>query len=410
MKFRKSLAVIAGITVMLSLTACSGQINSKEVVATLGQEQITLGEANFAAKYEQAQYEQMYSMYLGQAVDWSMEAEEGKTLEDTTKQSIMDDLKKKHIVASHAKDYGITLSEEEKSAAAAAASKFISDNQEKDLKVIGADEEIIRNMLQLNTLYSKVSEAMVADVDTEVSDEEALQRGISYVFVSTEPTTDEEGNSVDLTEEEKAKKKADAEKIAGILPEEDFAAVATVAGYTASTASYGEDSTSLDPAVYEAADQLKEGEVSDVVAVDNGYYVIKLTSELDRDATDSKKESIVNERKSDAFDALYEEWESAVTFEIKEKVWKKVKFKDNIALSVPETAEDAENLDEETEGDATADVSENEANSTEAVSENEAENAQTEGSGNEADSTEAVSENEAVPAETETSGEETSAE
>lgn len=377
MKFRKSLTVIAGMTAMLSLTACTRQLNTGEIVATLGEEQITLGEANFAAKYEQAQYEQMYSMYLGQAVDWSMEAEEGKTLEDVTKETILEDIKKKHIVVSHAGDYGISLSEEEKNAASAAAAGFISDNEEKALKVIGADEDIIRNMLELNTLYTKVSEAMTADVDTEVSDEEALQRGISYVFISTEPTTDEEGNSVALTEEEKEKKKADADKLASILPEEDFAAVATVAGYTASNASYGADSTSLDAAVYDAADALKEGEVSDVIEVENGYYVVKLVSELDRDATDSKKETIVNQRKTDAFDALYQEWESAVTFEIKDRVWKKVKFKDNITFQFPETEDTSADIEEET-GDTQAEVSGNEADSENSESENEADPQNTE--------------------------------
>ena len=44
-----------------------------------------------------------------------------------------------------------------------------------------------------------------------------------------------------------------------------------------------------------AADALtNEGDVTDIIETENGIYIAKLTSLLDREATDSKKESIVS--------------------------------------------------------------------------------------------------------------------
>ena len=51
-------------------------------------------------------------------------------------------------------------------------------------------------------------------MDTEVSDEEAAQKRIAYVFLSTAGTEqDGDGNTIDLTDEEKAAKKQELQDI-----------------------------------------------------------------------------------------------------------------------------------------------------------------------------------------------------
>lgn len=54
---------------------------------------------------------------------------------------------------------------------------------------------------------------MTADVDTNVEDKEAQQSKITYCKVSTEATKDDEGNSTELTDEEKAAKKDQAQQV-----------------------------------------------------------------------------------------------------------------------------------------------------------------------------------------------------
>ena len=45
-----------------------------------------------------------------------------------------------------------------------------------------------------------------------------------------------------------------------------------------------------------------------MIETDSGYYVLKVTSLLDREATDAEKESIAEERKEKQYKDLCEEW------------------------------------------------------------------------------------------------------
>ena len=72
---------------------------------------------------------------------------------------------------------------------------------------------------------------------------------------------------------------------------------------------------------------------------------------LDREATDSKKEEIVSERKTEAFDKLYEEWAAEEgAFVLDEAMWNSIRFKDKITLSTGEEAtETTQSVPETTE-------------------------------------------------------------
>ena len=72
----------------------------------------------------------------------------------------------------------------------------------------------MEHVLTLMTIQEKMYAPLTEDVDTEVSDEEAAQKRIVYVYMSTAGTeTDEDGNTVDLTDEEKAAKKQELQDI-----------------------------------------------------------------------------------------------------------------------------------------------------------------------------------------------------
>ena len=74
-----------------------------------------------------------------------------------------------------------------------------------------------------------------------------------------------------------------------------------------------------------AADALEaEGDVTDVIETDSGLYVARLTSLLDRDATDQEKQNIVEQRRQDQYDSLLEDWRDAADITVNEKVWAKV--------------------------------------------------------------------------------------
>ena len=80
--------------------------------------------------------------------------------------------------------------------------------------------------------------------------------------------------------------------------------------------------------------------MTDVIEADTGLYVGQLTSLLDRDATDQKKTSIVEERRQEQYDSLLEEWRNATDIKVDEKVWDKVDFEDTGVTIITSETED----------------------------------------------------------------------
>ena len=119
----------------------------------------------------------------------------------------------------------------------------------------------------------------------------------------------------------------------------------TDAGYTVSTESYGSEEdrgSTLDETVLAEADKLKEGDISGVVETDNGYYVLRLDSEHDEEATASKKEELIAQKKSDHYEDVLSGWRDEAKWELNEKQWEKVTFKDRFtAKAEPEDSTEA---------------------------------------------------------------------
>ncbi|MCI8883076.1 MAG: peptidyl-prolyl cis-trans isomerase [Lachnospiraceae bacterium] len=341
------LAAVMGISV---LTGCGG-IDGKKTGATLDGEEISLGFMNFMARYQQAIYDGQFSGMFGTGF-WSQDLfGEGTDAETSVKKTVAENIETLYLLEDHMEDYKVEVTEDEQAKIDEAAKKFMESNSEAAIQQMGATEEYVGQMLRLNTIQRKMRKAMDAEVDTKVSDEEAAQKTISYVKVDNKSTTDEEGNSKDYTEEEKENLKKEVETFAASAAE-DFKAAAENAGYTVSEASYGAEEETLDKALTEAADQLKEGELTGVITGEDAFYVARMDSTFDKEETEKRKDEIVTERKNDHYKEMCDKYKEGVKFELNEKEWAKVKFDDLFTIKQAEAAED--------EGDVTGDNAEKE--------------------------------------------------
>lgn len=350
MKKRVVAFILSGI-MALSMAGCGG-LNGSETVIEIGDAKVTADVANFYARLQQAQYETYYAAYMGEDM-WSGEAEEGKTYEESVKEGILESLEMLYILDAHKKDYDVELTEDEKKAIEDAAAGFSEANGDDEKDVVSGDKKTVQKVLELMTIQNKMYDAMVADVDTEVSDEEAAQKSMQYVSFPFS-TTDEQGNTTELTDEEKQTLKASAEEFrTGAAGAADFEAYAKEKGYTASVATFDAETTSPSQTLVEAADALGEGEVTEVVEDSTGYFVAKVTSLLDREATDQKKETIVEQRKSDRYKELCEEWKKDLDIKVHKNVWKKISFvKQGVTIKDTATEETDPAEDTETTEDA----------------------------------------------------------
>lgn len=369
MRFGKRAAVLAmaGVFGTACMTGCSGSLDTDAVVATVGGEDVTLGVANFYARMQQGQYETYYAGMMGTTPEemWSQEYTEGTTLEDETKDGVLEMLEDLYVISQHADEYEVALTEDEEKAISDAAAQFDADNTDEAKEAVSGYRKDVEKLLELLTIQNKMEKPMKEGVDEEVSDEEAAQKSMQYVYFPF-TTTDDSGNSTEMTDEEKEDLRSAAQDFDDQVKDgEDFESAAESADVEVRTTTFDSESTSPDADLIAAADALEaEGDVTDVIETDSGLYVARLTSMLDRDATDQEKQNIVEQRRQDQYDSLLEDWREAADITVNEKVWAKVDFEDQgvtIITSETEdgTADDNSQTDESTDTSDASDSSEN---------------------------------------------------
>lgn len=379
-------AILAG-----SFSGC-GKLDGTQTVATVDGEKVTLGLANYIVRDQQAQMEsyyqmmaQSYGMDMSTMQIWDEKTEDGKTIGESTKDDAMQTIHTLYAMKSHADEYDVTISEEEKSKIDEAAKSFMEANSAETLEKLAVSEGDIVTYLELLTYRQKLHDPMVADVDQEVSEKEANQSTVSVVKFSTAGTEkDDEGNTIELTEEEKKAKKEQAQQLLDKLKasenvaEADMDAMAqeideNLYAYTPSFTTAGSENDTLEQSVINAVANLEDGQlVQEVVEGVDAYYVVRLDKKLDEEATANKKESIISEREQEQYDKLVEDWTKDSKLKVEKNVWKKVEVTDSVSFqykpaeqSEPEEGSDdagseEQSSEEETTPEAEPETSEEE--------------------------------------------------
>ncbi|HJB01645.1 MAG TPA: peptidyl-prolyl cis-trans isomerase [Candidatus Mediterraneibacter merdavium] len=377
-RFGKKAAVLAaaGALTALSVTGCSGSINTDAVVVTVGDEEITLGVANFYARMTQGQYETYYAGFMGITAKemWTQEADGDKTYEETTKEALLVSLEDLYLISQHAGEYEVSLSEDEHKAIEEAVKKFDEANTDEAKEIVSGYRKDVQKYLELVTVSQKMADKMKEGVNEEVSDEEAAQKAMQYVYFSY-TSTDDEGNSTDLSDEEKESLKGTAQTFCdAVKAGTDIETAAVDAGVEVQTATFDAESATPDAALVAAADALaNEGDVTDVTETEKGLYVAKLTSLLDREATDAEKQNIIEERKQEQYDSLLEQWREDTEIKVDEKVWKKVDFIDYGVTVITSEEESADGTADEGAADDGTDESASDGETSDGASDETAE-------------------------------------
>ena len=352
MKFMKKTValLLVAIIAMTVFVGCAKDkvetLDPTEVVMVVGETEVTMNIANFFVRYNQSLMESMYSQYIGEDV-WMTEVEDGVTYEDNLKDSLMEELQKMYIITNHVADYKVALTEEEVKAIEAAADSFIAENKSDDVqtKVSGVKDTIVE-YLKLYTLNEKMGEAMRADVDTEVTDEQAAQKKMRYFEIKKTAELDD-GSTTEMSDDEiKAAQKEAKEFLKGAKANGSMEAYAKEVEKETKTLAFDADSTALDKEVIKAADGLKENEFSEVIETENGIYVVQLESEFDKEATESNKATVLNERQEARYEELVEKWTEDTKVTVHEKVWDKISIQ---GLKVNYIEDEKEETEEKTE-------------------------------------------------------------
>ena len=189
---------IAAVVCVASLTGCGSDINPDEIIATVGDDEISFGAANFFARLQQASYETFYAGMVGSTGEeiWNQPDPSGKDLQETVKEGLMDNLTTMYVLKQHAEDYDVVITEEEKSAIEKAAKDFVESNDEDILKEITADEETVKEILELMTIQNKMREPLMKEAKEAVDAAKEDGEDISESEVDEQVAMDYQYNEI----------------------------------------------------------------------------------------------------------------------------------------------------------------------------------------------------------------------
>ena len=355
---RTAVVTLAGVMAAGMLTGCGSKtLDGTKTVATIDGTDIPLGIVSLYARQQQEQTTAMYLSFMGSADNiWDTSDDSGETYGEQAVDSSLKAVELMYLLKEKAADYNIEITDDEETASADAASQFMSDNSEETIKELGVTEDQVKTLLELRTIQQKTHDSIVAEGNITVSDDEANQSSFTYVSIST--------SGDDITDDEKAEKKEQAQKILDKMKEDPTADMSEVAkevddSYSAVQGNFtvkesdDEDSSAYPEEVLTVLRGLTEGEVAyDIIETDTGYYVVRLDKVLDEDATASKRESLKSSKEEDYYTETTDGWlDDADVKEVK-KVLKTLKITDSHTFTAP-TATPTPEVTEEPEATET---------------------------------------------------------
>ena len=342
---RTAVVTLAGVMAAGMLTGCGSKtLDGTKTVATIDGTDIPLGIVSLYARQQQEQTTAMYLSFMGSADNiWDTSDDSGETYGEQAVDSSLKAVELMYLLKEKAADYNVEITDDEETAIADAASQFMSDNSEETIKELGVTEDQVKTLLELRTIQQKTHDPIVAEGNITVSDDEANQSSFTYVSIST--------SGDDITDDEKAEKKEQAQEILDKMKEDPTADMSEVAkevddSYSAVQGNFtvkesddedeDEDSSAYPEEVLTVLRGLTEGEVaSDIIETDTGYYVVRLDKVLDEDATASKRESLKSSKEEDYYTETTDGWlDDADVKEVK-KVLKTLKITDSHTFTAP---------------------------------------------------------------------------
>ncbi|MEZ3477962.1 MAG: peptidylprolyl isomerase [Lachnospiraceae bacterium] len=264
-----------------------------------------------------------YEQALGSQI-WQT-SYKGETLEENLKETVLARIARIKAMNLLAAKYEMTLSEEELGNAKTAAKQYYESLNDRERELLKVDEKLLCAMYEEYALSGKVYDYLIADINPEISDDEARTITVQHVLIKTY-TKNEAGEYVPYSEE--AKKEAyqrAREVLRKAKAGEEFAGLAaTYSEDSNSTYSFGKGT--MDAAFEEAAFNLGTDEISGIVETQHGYHIIKCISTFDRDETDRNKVKIVEQRRKEVFNEEYSGFVEGLTRSLNEKLWASVGF------------------------------------------------------------------------------------
>ena len=238
---------------------------------------------------------------------------EGVSVEDYVKDQVQSKLIRVKCMNLLAKEKGVVLSRAQKEQVSNATQIFYNGLTSEQAEQMGISKENIEKMFTefaiADTLYNDIT----SQANVEISSDDARVIMIQYICCDKKS---------DISV---AKERLDSG--------ESFYTVAKDYGgeeESESELKRGQMETAFENAAFE----LKTGETSPVVEAGGRYYIIKCTSDNEKSKTEANKLELIEDKKLEYFNNIFEEYEASKYIEYNKKVWNRMRAGNAFKLSV----------------------------------------------------------------------------
>lgn len=332
------------------LTACQGNLADEEAeqitVFTVGDEAVYLNEVWIYAKTIQQEYEKNYGSGI-----WTVELQNDKgqaqTVEDITKEDIIEEILQVKVLNQKASTFGIALTAEDQASIEQQANNFINGLTDADKQETGITFELAASVYEENMIAGKVYERIMADGSVEVSDEQCRQTKIYDLYFPIY-AENENGQFKALSREDQIKQYDNAKAAYDkITADEDSVSIENAAYefgadessfYTMSKSEY---ITQYGIEITDQLYELKDGDYLGIIESEYGYHIFQMVALTDAEATQSKKLEMEEELKREYFNTTFQSYLDEL-----DSSWKMSKNVDEEAWNLIRFAPESESTEE----------------------------------------------------------------
>lgn len=387
-KVKKFAAIsLAALMTVGGLTGCSTEqkVDGTKTVMTVGDEKVSLGTYMSMLRFQQAAtydyYKSMEQMYASSGYTVSMtdnmfnrdatsssddsksEAETSgmtvKTAGDSLADNIAVALANYVTLEQKAKDYNVSITDDEKSSIEKAAKAFMKDSDSDSIKKNGITQSDVEKMLTYYTYYTKVYDEYSKQAKVTVTDDETKSMTVSYVqFAASSDSSDSDKDSdskIKKAAEDFLKKCQDDKNYAKDM--ESKAGDTDNATFNSTSMAVNNDE---EDAYVFTVDQMKKivetengAMYGEVVKDSNGnYYVVRMDNNNDKDAAATYAETLKKNKIDEVFNKDLKSWKKDIGVKYEKSVLNNIEVTDNVLYT---GTKDSDSSTESTDSSSTTD-------------------------------------------------------
>ena len=255
-----------------------------------------------------------YKADFGGKVDWNAKVSDNQTLQSYVMQKVKEDITVQYTLASMAKERNISLSTDESSMIKTKAAEYYKSLTSKEKEYTGASQENVESLYKNYYLADKVYDALAAEADAKISDEEARVMKIQYIRMNTDNTKEDKIKSTLKTVTDLVKGGYQTFAREAKQYSEDNVFEKTLKKNEA-TKTYEK-----------SAFNLSNSEISSIIQDGKDYYLVYCVNSYLKTETEKNKEEIIKNAQQTYFNDKYSKYLKDIDVDFNDDQAKKIKL------------------------------------------------------------------------------------